>query len=158
MYSEPHTDATDLLDVVAGLRPPRSGQLAVDEMAVDGLTRVQAADLLSGLGVTRLDVPAGTVPGEQRWRLLLARALRDRPRLVLAEGPMAVLDPRAATAILDLLSDVHKQHEFTLLLAVTRLATASYCQRLIRLDDGIVVEDELIGDDPLVRGRVDRIE
>lgn len=196
LHSEPHADATDLLDVAAGLRRPQSGRFAVDDAVIgelsgqalrryasgrgilsarfplkpslsaadnvlagaDDLTREQAVDLLAETGVTRVDEAAGTLSGEQQWRILLARALRTRPRLVLAEGPMHVLEPRAATAILDLLSDLQAQAGFTLLLAIARLATASYCQRLVRLCDGIVVEDELIGDDPLVRGRVDRIE
>ncbi len=70
----------------------------------------------------------------------------------------AIYGVRGATAILDLLMDVHALFGFTLLLTVGRLATASRCQRLVRLVGGAGVEDELIGgDDPWTRDRVDRI-
>ena len=206
LYGEPPGDITELLDVVAGLRPPLSGQVTTGEVAVDRLSgaaldryragvgllsarfplapslsvidnvlavpadgqvdaaareqaaREQAAQLLAITGAADFAGPAGTVPAEQQWRILIARALRTAPRLVLAEDPTPGLDSRAAAAILDLLMDVHAQFGFTLLLAVGRLVAASYCQRLVRLADGTVIEDVLIGgDDPWTRGRVDRI-
>lgn len=125
---------------------------------VDVAAREQAARLLAITGAADFTGPVGTVPAEQQWRILMARALLAAPRLVLAEDPTLGLDSRTAAAILDLLMDVHTQFGFTLLLAVGRLAAASYCQRLVRLADGIVIEDVLIGaDDPWTRGRVDRI-
>jgi putative ABC transport system ATP-binding protein len=125
---------------------------------VDTAGREQAARLLAITGAADFAGPVGTVPAEQQWRILIARALRAAPRLVLAEDPTLGLDSRTAAAILDLIVDVHTQFGFTLLLAVRRLAAASYCQRLVRLADGIVIEDVLIGgDDPWTRGRVDRI-
>jgi len=198
---EPAGDPVELLDLVGGLRPPLSGQVTVDEVAVDqlsgpGLDRYRgglgllslrfplvpslsvmdnvlaarpggqvdavtferAAQLLVITGAADLAGPVGIVSAEQQWRILIARALLTSPRLVLAEDPVPGLDSRGAATILDLLTDVHAQFGFTLLLAVGRLATASYCQRLVRLVGGAVVEDVLIGgDDPWTRGRVDRI-
>lgn len=124
----------------------------------DTETRELAAHLLATTGVTYLAEPAGEVPAEQRRRMLIARALRTSPRLILAEDPTSGLDSRGATAILDLLMDLQVQYGFTLLLAVSRLVTASCCQRLVRLAGGDIIEDILIsGDDPWTRGRVDRI-
>jgi len=201
LHSEPPGDATELLDIVAGLRRPRSGRVTVDEVAVDGLsgpaldryragrgllsarfpllpslsvtdnvlaalppgridaaTRDRAAQLLAVTGAARLAGPAGALPAGQQWRILIARALLPGPRLVLAEDPAPGLDSRSATAVLDLLMDVHARFGFTLLLTVDRLAGASRCQRLVRLAGGAVVEDELTGgDDPWTRGRIDRI-
>ena len=201
LHSQPPGDATELLDVIAGLRRPRSGQVTVGEVAVDQLSgpaldryhagrglisarfpllpslsatdnvlaalptgrvdaaaRERAAQLLAATGAAHLAGPVGTLPAERQWRILIARALQPHPRLVLAEDPTPGLDSRGATAILDLLTDVHALFGFTLLLTVGRLATASRCQRLVRLVGGAVVEDELIGgDDPWTRGRVDRI-
>lgn len=201
LYGEPPGDTIELLDIVAGLREPLSGQVTVDDVAVDRLsgpeldgyraglglisarfplvpslsvidnvlpaapgggvdaaTRERAEQLLATTGTAQLAGPVGDMPAEQQWRILIARALRTSPRLVLASDPTPDLGSRAAAAILDLLTDVHAQFGFTLLLTVGRLVTASCCQRLVRLAGGTVIEDVLIGgDDPWTRDRVDRI-
>jgi putative ABC transport system ATP-binding protein len=200
LHSVPPSDAAELLNIVAGLRRPRSGQVRVDEVAVeqlsgpalddygasrgllyarlplvpwlpaadnvlaalppgqpDAVIRERAARLLAITGATHLNGPVGALTAEQQWRILVARALRMNPRLVLAEDPSPGLDSRDATAVLDLLMDVHAQFGFTLLLAIGRQATASRCQRLVRLAGAAVVEDELINDDPWTRDRIDRI-
>jgi ABC-type phosphate/phosphonate transport system ATPase subunit len=108
-------------------------------------------------GAAHLTGPVGALTVEQQWRILIARELRMNPRLVLAEDPTPGLDSRAATAVLDLLMDVHAQLGFTLLLTADRQATASHCERLVRLLRDTVVEDELIKDDPWTRDRIDRI-
>jgi putative ABC transport system ATP-binding protein len=197
LHSAPPSDASNLLDIVAGLARPRSGQVLVDDVRVDQLsgsaldshlaahglvsarfpvgltlsaldyvragasaavTQAEAKRLLAVTGVADVSSTVGMLPSVEQWRVVFARALRGEPGLVLAEDPTPVLDPRSSTAILDLLTDVHAQFGFTLLLTIGRLAMASHCQRLVRLVDGSIVEDELIGDDPLVRGRVDQID
>src|ERR1700677_1721115 len=200
LHSEPAGDSRELLDVIAGLRRPLSGQVnaagveverlsgqamdryrlglgllsaryplvpslsPLDNMlaGLDGnpgaVTRDRAAHLLAATGVTQVTEPAGALSLEQQWRVLIARALRTSPRLILAEDPAPDLDSKGATAILDLLMDLQAQSGFTLLLAVTRLVTASCCERLVRLAGGGIIEDVLIrGDDPWTRGRIDRI-
>src|SRR5262249_22556674 len=112
LHSDPPSDATALLDIIAGLRQPLSGQVKVDGFAVDQrppllpslsatdnvlavlpmgevdtAARERAGTLLAITGVTHLDKPAGTVPAEQQWRILIARTLLLNPRLVLAEDP-----------------------------------------------------------------------
>jgi ABC-type methionine transport system ATPase subunit len=198
-----HADGTaiDVLDVVAGLRRPRSGQVIVDGVAVhrlsgatmeryradrgllserfpllssltvtenvlaasrsrraDARARERAAELLVLTGTGQLaSAPVKALTAEQRWRVLIARALLPAPRLVLAEDPTPILEPRSATRILDLLIDAHERHGFTLLLATDRLVTAAHSRRLVTLAGGLVTADELTGDDPWTRGRIDRI-
>jgi putative ABC transport system ATP-binding protein len=125
---------------------------------VDRLTRERAARLLELTGAARLTGPVARLPAEDQWRIMIARALLPSPRLVLAEDPMSVLDPRAAGRILDVLMDAHATLGFTLLLAADRLASAVRCQRQISLANGTVVEDEITsGDDAWTRSRIDRI-
>jgi predicted ABC-type transport system involved in lysophospholipase L1 biosynthesis ATPase subunit len=130
--------------------------------------RGRALELLQLTGVTDLPGPAQETPAkaltaEQQWRVLVARALLPAPRLVLADDPAAGgqapgLEGRAATAIWDLLTDMHVLFGFTLLVAASRTATAIRCQRIVTLSGWAVTDDELIGgDDPWTRGRVDRI-
>jgi putative ABC transport system ATP-binding protein len=202
LHSQSDTTAVDVLDVVAGLRRPRSGLVTVDGTAVHRLSRAameryrrdrgllslrfplllslsvtdnvlaaarsrradaqgreRAAELLVVTGTAHLvGTPVKMLTAEQRWRVLIARALLPRPRLMLAEDPTPGLEPRSAARILDLVLDAHERYGFTLLLATDRLATAARCQRLVSLADGLVTADELSGDDdPWTRGRIDRI-
>jgi ABC-type phosphate/phosphonate transport system ATPase subunit len=126
---------------------------------VDAATRERAAWLLSMTGAA--DIAAGPVralTAEQQWRILIARALVQSPKLVLAEDPTPDLDPSSATKILDLLMEVHALLGFTLLSSISRVASATRYQRLVSMRDGAVIEDQLIaGDDVWTRGRVDRI-
>jgi predicted ABC-type transport system involved in lysophospholipase L1 biosynthesis ATPase subunit len=201
LLSKPGNDATDLLDAIAGLARPRSGQVRVDGVAVDRLSgaeldryhaarglvsarfpllpslsvadnilaarltgrvdaamRERAARLVEFTGAAALTGPVHRLPGEEQWRLMIARALMPSPRLMLAEDPIPSLDPPAAARVLDVLMDAQAMFGFTLLLTASRLTTAARCQRLVSLVNGVVVEDELTaGDDPWTRGRVDRI-
>jgi putative ABC transport system ATP-binding protein len=202
LASQPAASAIDLLDVLAGLRRPRSGQVNVDGIAVDRLRgrdldryragrgllaarfpllpslsvtdnvlaarlsghvdhamRARAEHLLAITGAAQLAAdPVSMLTPEQQWRVLIARALLPVPRLVLAEDPAPGLDPRAATAVLDVLMDAHARFGFTLLLFVSRIATASRCERLVSILGGMVAEDEMTrADDAGTRGRIDRI-
>jgi predicted ABC-type transport system involved in lysophospholipase L1 biosynthesis ATPase subunit len=135
---------------------------------VDARARGRAVALLRLTGATDLPAPPQEAPvqaltAEQQWRVLIARALLPAPRLVLAEDPAAGgqapgLEGRAATAIWDLLTDMHALFGFTLLVAASRTVTAIRCQRIVTLSGWTVTGDELTGgDDPWTRGRVDRI-
>ena len=117
-----------------------------------------AAQLLELAGVTRLAVPVEQLTAEERWRVMIARALVPSPRLVLAEDPAPEVDSRAADRVLDVLMDAHARFGFTLVLAAERPVAAVRCERRVSLVDGTVAEDEITGDDDgWTRSRVDRI-
>jgi putative ABC transport system ATP-binding protein len=126
---------------------------------VDPMMADRAPQLLSFVGAAQAATgPVETLSEEQRWRVLLARALMPSPRLVLAEDPARNVDAESASTILDLLMEAHAFFGFTLVLTIGRVATASCCQRLVTLIDGAVVDDVLVrGDDGWTRGRIDRI-
>jgi putative ABC transport system ATP-binding protein len=201
LLSQPRGTVIGLLDVIAGLSRPLSGQVRVDGVAVDRLggqeldryrasrglvsarfpllrslsvtgnvlaavltgradepARERAARLLELTGAARLVGRVDRLPAEDQWRIMIARALMSSPRLVLAEDPTEILDPRAAGRVLDVLMDVHATFGFTLVLAADRYATAVRCQRQVSLAGGAVAEDEMAnGDDAWTRGRIDRI-
>jgi predicted ABC-type transport system involved in lysophospholipase L1 biosynthesis ATPase subunit len=201
LLGRPPGTTSGLLDVIAGLSRPVSGQVRVDGVAVDRLggqeldhyrasrglvsarfpplrslsvtdnvlaallagrvnesARERAARLLELTGAARLAGPVDRLPAEDQWRIMIARALVSSPRLVLAEDPTVILDPRAAGRVLDVLMDVHATFGFTLVLAADRVASAVRCQRQVSLVDGAVAEDEMpSGDDAWTRGRIDRI-
>ena len=131
---------------------------ALPSTRVEAATRDRAARLLELTGAAGLAAPVRALTAEQRWRVLIARALLPAPTLVLAEDPSPALAPAEATAIWDLLADMHKMFGFTLLVAAGQAGTAVHCQRLVTLAGWTVASDELLdGDDPWTRGRIDRI-
>jgi putative ABC transport system ATP-binding protein len=118
----------------------------------------RAAGLLEFAGLTRLDVPVEELTAEEKWRVMIARALVPSPRLLLAEDPATEVEPRSVDRVLDVLLDAHARFGFTLVLAAERLAAAARCERRVRLVGGVIAEDELTGDDDgWTRSRVDRI-
>jgi ABC-type lipoprotein export system ATPase subunit len=131
---------------------------ALPAVRADAPTRQRALELLQLTGVESLEAPVKALTAEQQWRVLIARALLPAPRLVLAEDPAPGLEPRVATTIWDVLTDMHTAFGFTLLVATSRTASAARCQRMVTLSGWTVTADELTGgDDPWTRGRVDRI-
>jgi putative ABC transport system ATP-binding protein len=121
-------------------------------------TTERAVRLLEFTGATALTSPVHQLPGEEQWRVMIARALVSSPRLVLAEDPASVLDPRAADRVMDVLMDAHAMFGFTLVLIAGRPATSVRCQRRVFVSNGTVVEDEMTsGDDAWTRSRIDRI-
>jgi putative ABC transport system ATP-binding protein len=125
----------------------------------DAQARERAVSLLEFAGVAQAGpAKAESLPPEQQWRIMIARALMPAPRLVLAEDPAPGLEPASAAAILELLQQAHGRSGLTLLLATGRAVAASYCQRVIELAGGVVAQDELIpGDDRWTAGRIYRI-
>jgi predicted ABC-type transport system involved in lysophospholipase L1 biosynthesis ATPase subunit len=117
----------------------------------------RATRLLELAGAARLTGPVRRLSAEEQWRVMIARALVSSPRLVLAEDPAPGLDSAAADRVLDALMDAQAMFGFTLILTGNRPTTAVRCQRRIFVAGGAVVEDEITGDDPWTRSRIDRI-
>jgi phosphonate transport system ATP-binding protein len=106
-----------------------------DRVLVDSvLTRLRLAELAP----RRVD----SLSGGQQQRVAIARALVQEPRVILADEPMASLDPALARTVMDLLRQINQEDGITVLtsLHVMDLALA-YGQRVIGLRDGRVVYD-----------------
>ena len=93
-----------------------------------------------GLAETALQ-RADTLSGGQQQRVAIARALLQEPRIVLADEPIASLDPRNARIVMDALRGVNRDG-ITVLVNLHDLATArEYCDRIVALNGGRVVFD-----------------
>ncbi len=79
--------------------------------------------------------------GGERQRVALARGLVLRPRLIVADEPTAMLDPRARVGLLTLMAELRVRHGMSYLFVTHDLALADgFCERLVVMDRGSVVE------------------
>jgi phosphonate transport system ATP-binding protein len=85
---------------------------------------------------------AGTLSGGQQQRVAICRALLQEPRLLLADEPIASLDPHNARVVMDALATVNREDGLTVLTNLHHLDTArAYCTRIVALQAGRIVFD-----------------
>lgn len=85
---------------------------------------------------------ASTLSGGQQQRAALARCLVQEARLILADEPIASLDPESSRKVMDLLQQMNKEHRCTVLVSLHQVEFAiRYCPRTIALNAGRVVYD-----------------
>jgi putative ABC transport system ATP-binding protein len=108
-----------------------------DDLVRGALTRV-------GLQARMNHRPSELSGGEQQ-RAALARALINRPQLLLADEPTGNLDSRTGTEIMNMIGEFNRQLGMTVVMVTHERALAErYAQRLIFLADGKLVRDESI--------------
>jgi lipoprotein-releasing system ATP-binding protein len=101
--------------------------------------RERATALLERVGLRdRLRYRANKLSGGQKQRVAVARALMNRPRLVLADEPTGNLDSESTAQLLDLLREVAAEEHTTFLLSTHDADIAARCDRLVRVVDGRV--------------------
>ena len=111
----------------------------VTERAHDSLARVGLADVAAQR--------ASTLSGGQAQRVAVARALCQRASVILADEPVASLDPRAADSVLALLSDVARNEKLGVLVVLHQPELARrYADRLIGFLDGRIEFDRVPSD------------
>jgi phosphonate transport system ATP-binding protein len=85
---------------------------------------------------------ADTLSGGQQQRVAIARALMQQPKVILADEPIASLDPRNAQVVMDALRDVNRRDGITVLCNLHHLDTArEYCDRIVAMQKGRVMFD-----------------
>ena len=77
--------------------------------------------------------------GGQRQRTAAARAMVTDPALILADEPTGALDSKSAKLLLDRFEILNRQREATILMVTHDAFTASYCHRILFLQDGAVL-------------------
>lgn len=105
--------------------------------------RIMAIGALERLGIEQTALqPAGTLSGGQQQRVAIARALMQQPKVVLADEPIASLDPLNAKIVMDALRDINERDGITVITNLHTLDTArNYCERIIGMAHGRVVFD-----------------
>ena len=101
-------------------------------------------DLLRSLGLYehRNKFPR-QVSGGQQQRCAIGRALVKNPGLLLCDEPTGALDYKTSKEILRLMEDVNRTYGCTIIIVTHNAAIARMANRVLRLRDGRIVEDEL---------------
>ena len=112
---------------------------AVREGRETPAARARGRDLLTRMGLAdRIDFPSANLSGGQKQRVAVARALMNRPELVLADEPTGNLDRASATQVMDLIAEINRDEGTTFLISTHDEKIAGTCRRQIVVGDGLV--------------------
>jgi putative ABC transport system ATP-binding protein len=103
-----------------------------NERATEVLKQVNLAD--------RMDHQPNQLSGGQRQRVAVARALVNKPSIILADEPTGNLDSKTSVEIMKLFGDIHASGN-TVILVTHEEEIAAYANRVIRLRDGLIESD-----------------
>lgn len=103
-------------------------------LAVDALARVGIAECAFQR--------ASTLSGGQQQRAAIARALVQKAKIILADEPIASLDPESSRRIMEALADINRTDGVTVVVSLHQVDFAlKYCRRVVALKDGKVMFD-----------------
>lgn len=109
-----------------------------EEMALKSLARV-------GLSGREKYYPS-QLSGGQQQRVSIARALAGEPSVILADEPTGALDSKTGKEVLEFLKELHSEGN-TVVLITHDNSIAEQCNRVVRIQDGQIISDEILRED-----------
>ena len=115
-------------------------------MLVAGKNKKEAKDagerLLEQVGlIDRASHNPAQLSGGEQQRIAVARALANKPQLLLADEPSGNLDTTTGRKLHDLLLRLNEEYDVTLLIATHNIELSSQCHRQFDIKDGIIIEN-----------------
>jgi putative ABC transport system ATP-binding protein len=104
------------------------------QVAKEALIKVGLAD--------RIKHRPNELSGGEQQRVAVARAIAKNPPIILADEPTGNLDSKSSKEIMTILSTLHKEQNITLVMITHDPNIAHYCQRIIHIEDGQIINDE----------------
>lgn len=105
--------------------------------------RERALQVLEQVGLAdRIRHHQAELSGGQQQRVAIARALVNHPAILLADEPTGNLDSKSGREIMELVLKLNRESGMTVILVTHDPTVASYTQRIIRLQDGMVEAEE----------------
>jgi len=101
-------------------------------------------ELIKAVGLSdRANSRPAKMSGGQQQRIAVARALASRPKFVLADEPTANLDSKSATTLLEIMEKLNHEEKITFIFSTHDPRVVKMAHRVITLEDGKVVSDEV---------------
>jgi phosphonate transport system ATP-binding protein len=131
-----------LTNVMTGLLPTLPAWRALTGRFTDA-HRLAALEALASVGIAERALQrASTLSGGQQQRAALARALVQGAEVLLADEPVASLDPESSRRVMELLAQLNRDRGMTVLVSLHQVELAMrYCPRTVALRAGRVVYD-----------------
>ncbi|MDO5037217.1 MAG: ABC transporter ATP-binding protein [Tissierellia bacterium] len=100
-------------------------------------------DILEKVGLgDRLHHKPKEMSGGQQQRVSIARAFVDSPPILFADEPTGNLDTATSIEVMDLMTDMARKHQQTLIIVTHDQETADYADRTVEMRDGQIIRDE----------------
>lgn len=93
---------------------------------------------------TRINHLPNELSGGQMQRAAIARALINKPDIILADEPTGNLDSKRSTEIINLLKEANKKYNQTIIMVTHDAVLAKEASRLITIEDGKIINDEAL--------------
>jgi ABC-type lipoprotein export system ATPase subunit len=104
----------------------------------------RASKMLARVGLEeKVDAKPGNLSGGQKQRVAIARALFNKPEILLCDEPTGNLDSATGRQIIELFKSLNQQEGITLILVTHEKRLSSVANRVIRLEDGRIVDEQI---------------
>jgi len=90
----------------------------------------------------KIDHSPRVLSGGERQRVAIARSLFNSPKLLLCDEPTGALDSSSGKVVMDVFKKLNEEQGVTILLVTHDPAVGAQVNRIIRIDDGMLVSEE----------------
>ena len=141
IFQDPHACLNPMMTIGRGIADP----LLIHGLADRAGAKEKVEAMLARVGLTPVeeyyDRYPGDISGGQQQRVAIARALITRPKLVICDEPVSMLDASVQAQVLELMLDLKEELDLTYLFITHDLWVAKYlCDRIAVMNGGKIVE------------------
>jgi len=113
----------------------------------------RVTDLLEAVGLgDRIKHRPDQMSGGQQQRVAIARALAPQPLMVLADEPTANLDTANGEQAMEIMQKLNRETGTAFIFATHDPRVVAYARRIVRMQDGRVIEDKIVANSPVANG------
>ena len=118
------------------------GNVELGQKYASKLDSKVARESLAKVGLSdRMNHRPAELSGGEQQRVAVARALAKNPPIILADEPTGNLDSHSSKDMMSILTNLHKEQNITLVMITHDPNIAHYCQRIVHLEDGLVIKE-----------------
>ncbi|MDD4476895.1 MAG: ABC transporter ATP-binding protein [Patescibacteria group bacterium] len=118
----------------------------------------RAKKVLTEVGLEhRLTHTPGQISGGEKQRAAIARALINDPAVIFADEPTGNLDSKSGLQVMKILQELN-DHGHTIILVTHERYTAEHSKRILKIKDGLIISDEMVGNRQIADGAKELIK